>query len=156
MERVPISSGTDSAELTVPPDRRVRELIAALREHYVRHFGNRWFERLITRLGFNPELLQDIHLMLDLPMLAPADYRRIDAGMRALSELVYFCRMRVLPSLQQELGLGGFGPAAGGREDEVTRLAKQWFLASLPANLGKLADFTEELRDRVAALERAV
>jgi hypothetical protein len=149
------STGQTKTADEAPPDRRVRELIAALREHYTRHFGNRWFERLLTIYGFNPDLMQDIRLLFELHMLVPADYRRIDRGIRALGELVYFCRMRVMPELQRELGIAGFAPRAY-RGDEVSRMAKEWFLASLPANLGKIVDLAEELRDQASFLERAV
>jgi hypothetical protein len=137
------------------PDRRARELIAAIRSHYSRCFASRWFQRLLARLGFEAERLEEIHTLLSLDDLAPADTPRLRRGVYALGEFVYFCRMRLIPELQRELGIAGFPPRPERQEDEVARMAKEWFLSSLPAKLGRLTDLTEALRDCTRELHRA-
>jgi hypothetical protein len=153
-----IDVSTTPALLTgadAPPDRHALALIAIIRSYYTRHFDNRWFQNMLERLSFSRHHLDTIRLLLDLRAIVPADYPRLRAGIHSLGEFIYFSRTRVLPELQRELGLAGFSAQPIDEEDEIARMAKEWFLASLPSKLGKLADLTEELRDCTAELYKA-
>ncbi len=141
----------------VLPDRHALKLIECIRTHYTHHFDNLWYQSILDRLAFSDALRNDIRLLLELQSIAPADLPRLRAGLSALGEFIYFSRTRVLPELQRELGTAGFSRRESDnvQEDEIARMAKVWFLQSLPARLGKLADLTEALRESTAKLHKA-
>jgi hypothetical protein len=127
-------------------ERYALDLIAAIRELYLRHFDNGWFMTILERHSFNRLYLNDIKRLIELTALYPGDYYRLRDGVRALTEFIGFCRRCVLPVLRDELGLSGFDPA-GHRDDPTTQVVKGFFAYTFPANLEQLSELTGRLRE---------
>jgi len=118
--------------------------IAALREHFGRHFDRGWLAMIIDDLPIDFTTLRQIRQLLTVTEVYDEDLDSIRFGAEQLQHFAAGLRRYLLPVLKERLGVSGLLPTRP-RFDETQRVHRQLLCHSFPYNLTRLEELTTEL-----------
>jgi len=118
--------------------------IAALREHFGRHFDRGWLAMIIDDLPIDFTTLRQIRQLLTVTEIYPEDLVSIRYGAEQLEHFAADLRRYLLPVLKERLGVSELLPNRP-RFDEVQRVHRQLLCHSFPYNLTRLEELIADL-----------
>jgi hypothetical protein len=118
--------------------------IAALREHFSRHFDRGWLAMIIDDLPIDFTTLRQIRQLLTVTEVYPEDLSTVRFGADQLRHFAADLRRYLLPVIRERLGVSELLPSRP-RLDEVQRVHRQLLCLSFPYNLTRLEELTTEL-----------
>lgn len=118
--------------------------IAALREHFSRHFDRGWLAMIIDDLPIDFTTLRQIRQLLSVTEIYPEDLDSIRFGAEQLRHFAADLRRYLLPVLKERLGVSELRPTRP-RLDATQRVHRQLLCFSFPYNLIRLEELTTEL-----------
>ncbi len=118
--------------------------IAALREHFSRHFDRGWLAMIIDDLPIDFTTLRQIRQLLTVTEVHPEDLDSVRFGAEQLRHFAVGLRRYLLPVLKERLGVSELLPTRP-RFDDAQRLHRQLLCLSFPYNLTRLEELTTEL-----------
>lgn len=119
-------------------------VIAALREHFGRHFDRGWLAMIIDDLPIDFATLRQIRELLSTTEIYPEDLCTVRFGAEQLHRLTADLRRYLLPVLKERLGISALRPPRN-RMSDLERLHRQLLYLSFPHNLARLEVLTNEL-----------
>lgn len=126
--------------------------IAALREHFSRHFDRGWLAMIIDDLPIDFTTLRQIRQLLAVTEIYPEDLDPIRFGAEQLRHFTADLRRYLLPVLKERLGVSELRPARP-RLEEVQRVHRQLLCFSFPYNLSRFEELTAELLSLTGAAD---
>ena len=118
--------------------------IAALREHFSRHFDRGWLAMIIDDLPIDFATLRQIRQLLTVTEVYPEDLDSVRFGAEQLRHFAVGLRRYLLPVLKERLGVSELLPTRP-RFDDAQRVHRQLLCLSFPYNLTRLEELTTEL-----------
>jgi len=117
--------------------------IAALREHFGRHFDRGWLAMIIDDLPIDFTTLRRIRHLLAITEVYPEDLPDLAYGADQLMQFASELRRHLLPVLRERLGVSGLRPSSYCL-DPSERVHRQLLCLSFPVNLERLEELTRE------------
>ena len=118
--------------------------IAALREHFSRHFDRGWLAMIIDDLPIDFTTIRQIRQLLTVTEVYPEDLPNIRYGADQLLRFSADLRRYLLPVLRERLGVSGLLPARPAMDD-IQRVYRQLLCFTFPFNLAHLDELTRQL-----------
>jgi hypothetical protein len=118
--------------------------IAALKEHFGRHFDRGWLAMIIDDLPIDFTTIRQIRQLLMTTEVYPEDLPNIRYGAEQLLRFSADLRRYLLPVLRERLGVSRLLPARPAMDD-AQRVHRQLLCLAFPYNLARLDELTHEL-----------
>jgi hypothetical protein len=118
--------------------------IAALREHFRKHFDRGWLAMIIDDLPIDFTTLRQIRQLLSITEIHPEDLETLRFGAGQLQQFAGGLRRHLEPVLKERLGVSGLLEHRP-RLTETERVHRQLLCLSFPYNLSRLEELTSEL-----------
>jgi hypothetical protein len=125
--------------------------IAALREHFTRHFDRGWLAMIIDDLPVDFTTIRQIRHLLAVTEIYPEDLPNILYGAEQLLRFAADLRRYLLPVLRERLGVSQLLPRRA-RLDDVQRVHHQLLCLSFPHNLNRLDELARQLLDQASSI----
>ena len=129
--------------------------IAALRDHFGRHFDRGWLAMIIDDLPIDFTTLRQIRQLLSVTEIHPEDLNSIRFDAEQLQHFAADLRRYLEPVLKERLGVSGLlahRPQLSDAErvhrqllSDAERVHRQLLCFSFPYNLARLEELTAEL-----------
>ncbi len=130
---------------------RTEVFLDALREHFDRHFDRGWLAMLVDELPIDSSLVPQIRELFGLRSVYLSDIYEIRFGIERLTTFAFELRRHLEPVLRDRLRISGFTRSS--RDDEIGRIHRQFVASAFPANLDRLEELTESLRQSIDLTE---
>lgn len=118
--------------------------IAALRDHFGRHFDRGWLAMIIDDLPIDFTTLRQIRQLLSVTEIHPEDLNSIRFDAEQLQHFAADLRRYLEPVLKERLGVSGL-LAHRPQLSDAERVHRQLLCFSFPYNLARLEELTAEL-----------
>ena len=118
--------------------------IAALREHFSRHFDRGWLAMIIDDLPIDFTTIRQIRELLSITELYPEDLPSVRHGAEQLLRFSADLRRYLLPVLRERLGVSRLLPTRPALDD-TQRVYRQLLCLTFPYNLSRLDELTHQL-----------
>jgi hypothetical protein len=127
--------------------------IAALREHFSRHFDRGWLAMIIDDLPVDFTTIRQIRQLLMVTEVYPEDLPNIRYGAEQLLRFSADLRRYLLPVLRERLGVSRLLPVRPAMDD-TQRVYRQLLCFTFPLNLARLDELARQLLAQTGAPEQ--